>query len=153
MVERRLDHSVVLGFAVSQRVGVTAAIGVSGVAHPNPVSGMCFPVFEVMHELPELDQPQLEIWFLCRAEPELVKALVGMPEGVPLNLVLLLDRVHLRMRTAVLVHAPVAAGDEVCLFPIETGRQRQGESQIVMGVDVVSSGRCRHQHDQHGCPE
>ena len=64
--------------------------------------------------------------------PQFVEPLVRVAEGVPLDLVLALDWIHLSGGDAVLVHTPVAACDQMRLLPIEAGSKRKPEAKIVV---------------------
>jgi hypothetical protein len=82
-------------------------------AHAYTVPGVRLPVFEKMHELAELDQPQIEIRLANRLEPKLMKTTIRMSESMPIDLIPCPHRIHFSMRAAILVHAPIATGDQM----------------------------------------
>jgi len=104
---------------------------------PDTVSRVRLPVFQEVHELTKLHQPEFRVFLRDGPHPKVPEPVVSVTEGVPVNLVPGLQRVLFRSRGAVFVHAPVSTGNNVGFIPVEAGGQGQRKAHVVVGIAFV----------------
>ena len=91
-----------------------------------------------MEKLAELDELELGIFLRQHAFPQHVEPFLVAVEGVPVDLVVGLERVLLGRRRTVLVEEILGARDQMGLVPVETGFEGGGEAEIVVRVTPVA---------------